>query len=480
MNGIGVAACAVYLPRYRLNRRVISEALEWLNPASLPGEKAVANYDEDSLTMAAAAAMECLKQIDRASIDGLYLASTTAPYQERGNAAIIATALDLPPNIRTADIAGSLKAGTSALLAACDAIKSGGADSLLVCGSDCRLGKPGSPQEMMFGDGAAAVVLGNSGVIASLEGSYSVSYDFPDYRRAAADRFVRSVEDRFIREEGYARFIPEAISGLLGKCGLETKDFARVAYPGINPREHAAIGKRLGFAPEQIQELLIATVGESGAASPLILLAAMLEEARPGDNLLLASYGSGAEAIYLKVTGEIARVKGGNLRNQLAARRELTSYEQYLAFRGILPVAAAFGEEVAPTQLTLTWRERKEILALYGSQCRRCGTPQYPAQRVCANPDCRATDEMEEYRFSDKRGTLFSYTADNITASVNPPLLYGMIDFEGGGRFVFELTDCDSGSLEIGMPVAMSLRRKYFDEPRGIVGYFWKAVPVLE
>ena len=480
MKGIGIASCSVYLPRYRLNRKVISGAMGWLNPGSLPGEKAVANYDEDSLTMAVAAGMDCLRKTDRANIGGMYLASTTAPYLERESAAIIATALDLRPDIRTADFAGSLKAGTSAMLAACDSIKSGEVDSLLVCSSDCRLGKPGSSQEMGFGDGAAAVVLSNSGVIASLEGSCSVSYDFPDYRRSVADKFVRAVEERFIREEGYAKFIPEAISGLLGRCGLEAKDFAKVAYPGTNPREHTAIGRRLGFAPEQIQELLITTIGESGTASPFILLAAMLEEARPGDNLLIASYGSGAEAMCFKVTGEIEKARSGNLRKQLAAKQELTSYEQYLAFRGILPVAAAFGEEVAPTQLTLTWRERKEILSLLGSQCQRCGTPQYPAQRVCVNPDCRAVDEMGDCRFSDKRGTLFSYTADNITTSVNPPMLYGMIDFEGGGKFVFELTDCEFGSLKIGMPVEMSLRRKYFDEPRGIVGYFWKAVPVRE
>lgn len=82
-------------------------------------------------------------------------------------------------------------------------------------------------------------------MIASLEGSYSVSYDFPDYRRSEDDKFVRASEDRFIREEGYAKFIPEAISGLLRKHELEAKDFAKVAYPCLYPREHAAIGKRL-------------------------------------------------------------------------------------------------------------------------------------------------------------------------------------------------------------------------------------------
>jgi len=481
MADIGISAYGVYVPRYRLSRKAISQAMGWLSPGALPGEKAVANYDEDSLTMAAAAGVDCLKGADRAGVDGLYFASTTFPYRERESAAIIATALDLSSNIRTADFADSLKAGTGAIVSAGDSVKAGGAKSILVCGSDSRLAKPGSPQEMVFGDGAAAFLIGSSKVIASLEGSYSAAYDFPDYRRSEDDKFVRAAEDRFIREEGYARFIPEAISGLLKKYKLEAKDVAKVAYPCLNFRQHATIAKRLGLQPEQVQEPLFAAIGEAGVASPLMLLVAMLEEAKPGDSILLTSYGNGAEAVLFKVTGEIEKFKDrGRLKKQLAFGRELASYNKYLVFRGIIPVEAGAGGEVAPTQLPLTWRERKAILALYGSKCRRCGTPQYPPQRICVNPDCGAVDEMEDYCFSDKRGVIFSYTADRVASSIDPPLLYGMIDFDGGGRFVFEITDCERDLVKIGMPVEMSLRRKYLDELRGIYGYFWKAVPIKE
>lgn len=478
MSDIGIVSYGVYIPRYRISRKTISEAMGWLSRGALPGEKAVSNHDEDSLTMAVAASMDCLKGTDQANIDGVYFATTTFPYLERESAAIVTTALGLRPNIRTADFANSLKSWTTALLSAGDSIRAQGVDNMLVCASDCRLGRPGTPQEMIFGNGAAAVLLASNRVIASLEGSYSVSYDFPDYRRAEHDEFVRAVEDRFIREEGYTKFIPEAISGLLTKYNLEAKDFAKVAYPCLNLREHAAIGRRLGFQPSQIQEPLLTTVGELGTASPSILLVAMLEEAKPGDNILLTSYGNGAEALFFKVTEEIERVRRGRLKEYLASKKELTSYEKYLAFCGVLPVEAGGGEDVATTQLPLTWRERKAILALGGSQCRRCGTPQYPPQRICVNPDCGAVDEMDDYRFSDKRGTLFSYTEDHTASSINPPLLYGMVDFDGGGRFIFELTDCEPDSLKVGMPVEMSFRRKYIDELRGIHGYFWKAMPI--
>ncbi len=429
--------------------------------------------------MAVAAGRNCLTGFDRGKIDGLYLATTTAPYRERESAAIVATALNFRSNIRTVDFANSLKAGTDALLCSYDSVKSGGVRNILVCSSDCRPGKPGSSQEMIFGDGVAAILIGSDGVLASLEGSYCVSYDFPDHWRAAYDRFDRTLEDRWIRDEGYTKFIPEAIGGLLREHGLEANDFAKVIYPCLYPREHPAIGRKLGFQPGQIQEPLLAAVGESGVASPLMMLVAALEESKPGDNILVTSYGNGSEALWFKVTEKIEEKRDGRgVKQYLSSKQELTSYEKYLTFRGILPVEVGIRGEVGPTQLSVAWRERRAILALCGSKCKRCGTPQYPPQRVCVNPNCGAIDEMEDYQFADKRGTLFSYTEDRLSFSISPPQAYGMIDFEGGGRYIFDITDCEPGSLKVGMPMEMTFRRKYVDEVRGIHGYSWKAMPV--
>ena len=478
MKEIGITSYGVYMPRYRLGRKTIVGTMGWLNTPSLPGEKAIANFDEDSLTMAVAAGSDCFRGKDQTGIDGLYFASTTSPYREGESASIVAAALDLPSHLRTADFTNSLKAGTSALLSACDAVQAGSMRSILVCASDCRLGKPGSLLEMMFGDGAAGLAVGRERVVATFEDSYSLSYDFPDYRRDDGDRFVRAVEERFIREEGYGKFIAEAISGLLGKAGLDTRDIARVAYPCLSLREHGAIAKKLGFQTAQIQPPLLNLIGETGAASPLLLLAVMLDEAKPGDRILLASYGNGAEALSFAVTPEIERRRSQRgIKQYLDSKKELTSYQKYLVFRDLFPVETGLGDDMAPTQLPLTWRERKAVLALYGSKCKRCGTPVYPAQKICVNPDCGAVNEMEDCRFSDKKGTLFSYTLDQAAFSVNPPLIYGIIDFEGGGRFIFEFTDCEPESLTVGMPVEMSFRRKYHDKPRGIHGYFWKATP---
>ena len=480
----GIISYGVHIPWYRISHKTISTAMGWLNPASPPGEKAVGNCDEDSISMATAAGMDCLDGFDREKIDGVYFASTTSPFLERQGAGIIATALDFSPDIQIADFAHSTKTGTTALISACELVKAGSAKNIMLCAADCRLGKAGSSQEHIYGDGGASLLIGDSPVIASLEGYHSLSYDFTGNWMSRGEKFEHSLEDRFIQDEGYMRSIPEVISKLLNKYQLNIKDFAKVIYPCPNARMHAAIGKKLGAEPEQIQDHLLASVGNTGAAHPLMMLVAALEEAKPGDNILVVSYGNGSDALFFQVTEEIEKVRNKRgVKANLALRQEMPSYEKFVAFHNLLPIEKGIrGEEYESifTALVRQWRERRAILGLCGSQCKRCGTKQYPPQRICVKPGCGAIDEMEPYRFSDKKGHLFTYTADNLAYSPNPPQIYGMVNFDGGGRYWFDLTDCEVESLKVGMPVEMTFRRKYVDDTRGIHTYFWKAIPMRD
>lgn len=479
---VGIKSYGAYIPRYRINHNTIFAAVGFLGTFPPPGENAVANYDEDTLSMAVAAGVDCLRGAEREKVDGLYLATTSQPYVLRQNSALIATALDLQPSIRTADFIGSTKSGTTALLSALDASKSGDSHNILVCASDCRLSKPGSPQEHLYGDGAAALLVGDEDVVATFEGYYSMTYDFPDRWRASGEKFEHAWEDRFIRDAGYVRVIPEVISGLLKKYNLNIKDFAKIAFPGLYPREHGAIAKRLAADASQLQDTLLGKIGDTGSASPLMMLVAALEEAKPGDKILIASFGNGSDAMFFQVTEKIKDV--GNRRGvkgHLDSKKELTSYEKYLAFRNLAPMDLGMrGELSVRTPMSALFRERKAALALCGTRCKKCGTPQYPPQRVCVNPDCGAVDQMEEYRFSDKRGVIFTYTGDNLAASIDPPSIYGLVDFDGGGRFWFDFTDCDLDSIKVGMPVEMTFRRKYSDEPSGVHAYSWKATPIRD
>ncbi len=475
----GITSYGVSLPYYRIRRETIFEAMGWFNPglaALKGGEKTVANHDEDSLTLAVAAGKACLSGIDSASIQGLFMASTTIPYRERSNAGIALAALNLPPECRTLEFGGEIKSGVTALVSA---LHDEGSGATLVCASDCRTGKAGGANEILFGDGAAAFVVGGDTVIASFEGAYTLSCDFADYRRINGDSFVRSWEERWIRAEGFNRFIPQALDGLLKQAGVGIAELAKVVFPPLGARDHAAMGKQLGLEKRQVQDPLLDVMGHTGTAHPLIMLAAALEESSPGDYIAVAGYGGGSDALLLRVTEAVADLKKeSRFKRSLDYRQEMDSYTKYLSFKNMVDKEAGIrGEEIAVTSLSLTWREQDAVVRLAGGRCKACGTPQFPRERICINPHCGELDKMERYVFSDKTGRLFTYTADHLTYSEDPPSLYGIVDFEGGGRYWFDLTDCRLESLKVGQPVQMTFRRKYRDEARSLYGYFWKATP---
>jgi 3-hydroxy-3-methylglutaryl CoA synthase len=447
------------------------------------GEKAVARYDEDPISMSVAAGMDCLNGTDPKTLGGLFLATTTAPYKERQNATIAATALDLGREVRNADFANCLKAGTTALLSAADAVDAGAMESVLVAVSDMRLGAASGENEQAFGDGAAALLVGKGNVIAEIEGSYSLSDDLVDAWRAHDETFVRNWEERFGLDEGYRRIPAEAAAGVMQKLGLSAADISRVCFYGPNGRRHSELGRIMGFNPEQIQDPLLDSVGNVGSALPLMILVAALEDAKAGDRILLVSWGNGSDAVVLKVTAEIenARNRRG-IRGHLAIRRELDSYEKYLRWRGLVPLEAAARPAKNPTSMSSLWREHSSALPLYGVRCRQCGTPQMylsaasTRARICLK--CHARDDFEPYRFAEKRGKVASFSHDYLALSQDPPNTLTVVDFEGGGRGAFEMTDRVPEECEVGMGVEMTFRKIFYD--KGVHNYFWKCKPLRD
>ena len=480
---IGLLSYGGFLPRFRLNRKLVFKAMGWFNPATFGlarGERTVASHDEDALTMAVAALVDCLGDRDRADVTGLYLGSTTLPFAERQGAALVAGALDLPDAVRTADFGGCHRAGTSALLAAFDAVAAGSSSQVLVGASDCRISRPGGSNEHLYGDGAAAMLVGDGDAIATLVASHSVSVDMVDTYRAADARFDRGWEERWVKVEGFGKMLPAAIAGMLAKVDLPIDAFAKVIFPCRFARDHAGIGRRIGATPEQLQSPLLDVVGDTGAAHPLLMLSAALEDAAPGDKLLVASFGNGCEVMVLEVTDAIARMPGRRAVSwHLADRVELGSYEKFGVFRETVPVEKGIrGEFEAPSALSVLYRDRRRVMGLVGSRCTACGTAQYPPQRICVNPECHATDEREAHRFSDREGTIFTVTGDYLAFTVLPPQIYGTVDMNGGGKLFVDFTDCTLDELAVDQPIEMTFRRKYHDEARGLCGYFWKARPL--
>ncbi len=472
---VGIVAYGAYIPLFRLSRAEIARA--WGLAAS-PGERAVAGYDEDSLTMAVAAARDCLKGIDRKNIGGLYFASTTAPYKEKQSAATIAAVLDLPPESVTMDFSGSLRCGSNALKAAADAVDSGTAQNILVCAADTRLGYPSGPNEMNFGDGAAAVLIGNKKTVADIAQFYTRYYEIQDTWRSDRDTFVRGAEDRFAMEEGYVAVMVEGLSAILKKSGLTAKDFSRVALNSPNPRQLRTVTQKLGFDEKtQVRDVLHLSVGDTGSAMSLMSLVAALGQAGPGEKILLASYGNGCDAFVLETTGPITGAKDRRgIDGHLASKSMISNYNRYLRWRELVPVqpAARPPLELRQPSPAAQWREVPWELRLTGTKCQQCGTPQYPPQRVCVN--CHTKDKFEPYSFSDRPARVFSFSHDYVMQTVDPPVTVTFVDFEGGGRLMCDMTDRDPAAIKVGLPLEMTFRRLYY--VGGIYNYWWKCQPV--
>jgi 3-hydroxy-3-methylglutaryl CoA synthase/NAD(P)-dependent dehydrogenase (short-subunit alcohol dehydrogenase family) len=432
--------------------------------------------------MAVAAARDCLQGADRRDVRALHLASTTLPFIDRQNAGILRAALNLGPEVRTVDLTGSQRAGTSGLLACLDGVSAAGDGTGLVVASDVRPGKPGSFQEMHFGDGAAALRIGRDGVLAAYRGSWCQSRDFNEHYRAEGQRFDYAWEDRWARVEGYSRLIPHAILGLVDSLQAKIQDIDRFLFPCPSPRERAAIARQLGVRPEAVQDPLQDVCGETGAAHPLLMLAAALEQAEPGQTIVIAGFGHGCEALLFETTGLVAEGSApGPVRRSLERKKSLDSYEKYLVFKDHLrPDAGLRAEADQWTAQTVLWRNNDMLLGLQGGLCRECGTAQFPRQRICVNPDCGAQDSQAGHSFAERPARIMTFTGDMLSASLEPPHIYGMVEFEGGGRLMADLTDCSLDELQVGQPLAMTFRIKAVDEKRGFRQYFWKARPLTE
>lgn len=463
----GIKSYGAYLPKYFLGK----ETAGW----GLSTEKAVCNFDEDSLTMAVAAGIDCLTGQNKGRVGSLFLATTAPPYADKQGAAIAATALDLGRETATADVTGTLRAGTTALRLAMDAIAGGSAKEALVTASDARVAAPRSDLDRALGDGAAALLVSDKDVIAEIEGSHTVTEHLMDVWRASGEPFVRTWEERFVSEEGYLRIMDEAVQGALKKFGIKPGDITKFVYTALDSRRHADVGRKLGFSPQQIQDPLFGRVGNTGAAFPLMLLIAALESARPGDRILLAAYGDGADVYLLRVTERILQLGARRgVKKHLEARKTLSDYETYLRWRQLQTSEAArrpISPGLSPPALL---RERDQNMRLYGGKCKACGRIEYPLQRVCVF--CKALDQVQLVPLADKRAEIYTYSLDYIAGSVDVPLVVAVVNFEGGGRMLAMVTDREVNDIRVGFPVEMSFRKLHTQG--GIHNYHWKATPI--
>lgn len=480
---IGILGYGSYLPRLRLSRQAVVQANAWFAPGLQGkgrGTRAMANWDEDSITMAVAAARDCLgSSDDRSQVRSLWLASTTLPFSDRLNAGVVSEALTLDASVEARDVSGSLRAGLSALQ---DALRQTSQTNVagLVLAADNRITRAASAAELAYGDGAAAVLVGSGNVVAELLGSAAETVDFVDHFRAAGEDVDYHWEERWVREEGIAKIVPRVVEAALNEAGVSGSQVDHFIFPCILPKMDRVLAKGLGIRDDAVVNDLSANIGDTGSAHALLMLSAVLEKAAPGQVIVVSQFGSGAQALVLRATEHVTsfRPKVG-ISGWLARGVEEPSYTKFLSFKNQLRLERGMrGEQDKKTALSTLYRHKSALLGLVAGRCHETGRVHFPPSRLSHDPSGPLLDSQVPHKLAERRGEVLSWSAEYLSYHPAPPNYYGQVDFEGGGRILMEFTDLAKGDVDSGTIMEMVFRIKDVDERRGFTRYFWKATPV--
>lgn len=479
---VGITGYGAYLPKMRLQKQVIADANAWFDSGLRglgKGEKAICNWDEDAITMAVEAYSDCCGKTPGQTPAALLLASTSLPFNDRQNSVVVAEALNLnTTDLRTMDITSSQRSSTSGLLAALD-VAAAGKEAVLVA-SEHRRTKVASREEMLYGDGAAALSVGGDNVIAELVASHSQAVDFVDHFRGEGNDFDYGWEERWIRDEGYMKIVPATVDALLAKSGVAAGDIAHFVLPTDMGRAPGAVAKKLGIDAAAVADNLLQSAGCTGTAHGIFLLAHRLEQAKPGELVLLIGFGQGCDALLFKVTDAIADFSPGKgVSGHLSRGVAETNYNKFQSFNDLLQKELGKRSEVnKQAYLSAMYRSRGLTNSFIGGRCTQCGTVQIPKHKYCVNPECGAYDSQVDHPMVGAKGTVATWTADTLTFDYNPPAYFGMVTFEGGGRIMMDMSEVDAETFDTGSEVSVHFRLKQIDHQAGFRKYFWKAIQV--
>lgn len=473
---LGIVSWGAYVPPLRLSRSAIADAHAWMAPslrAQAKGERAFCNWDENAVTMAVEAARTCLSGRDRSVIGELVLASTTAPGADLQSSAIAAVALQLAHEVKTSDTGGSQRAGIGAL--------AGGfhrPEATLVVASDRPRARPASAQEMQYGAGAAAFLLGTDDVAAELVATASSTALFVDHFRAADASHDYFWEERWIRDEGYLKIGVEAVQRALRDADTAAADVAHFVFPAPMKGIALNVARKLGIKPEAVADTLDAECGYAGTAHGLLQLASVLDRAEPGEVIVATGFGQGCEAIVLRTTDAVvANRPATSVADVLGRKLVRNAYAQMASFyQEIRPEWGMRAERDTKTALTEQYRSADMVTGFIAGKCGTCGQVQFPQLSYCVN--CLAPSSgFTGLPLADEPATVITFTADFLAYHPSPPLYVGFAQFDVGARLLMEFVDVDAATFDVGARLGMRFRIKEQDDTRGYQRYFWKAAP---
>jgi len=462
----GIVSAGAYLPYRRLDRRTIA-AVAGTGGGS--GVRTVASYDEDTTTMAVEAGRLALRSAPGTGPASLWLATTAPAYADRTNATAVHAALRLDRDAVAADANGAARSAVAVLRAALQ-----GSEPVLVVGADLRTGLPGSADEANGGDGAAALLVGDDEdgpVVAEYLGSGSATEEFLDRWRAPGETRSKLWEERF-GETMYSALGEQAWATALKQAGITADEVDHLVLAGSSARAVVGLGRRLAGGSTALADTLAATVGYTGAAHAALMLTHVLEQAGPGQVIALVSLADGADVLVFRTTPALAGFSPARtVASQLAAGAPI-AYGKFLSWRGQLTIEPPRRPEPSRVSSSAAVRSEDWKFGFVGSRDAASGDVRMPPAIPGARPDAR----LEPAPMADAVGTVATYTVDRLVYSPSPPVVFAVVDFDGGGRLPIELTDVDADGVAIGDRVEPTFRR--LSTADGIHNYFWKVRPV--
>jgi uncharacterized OB-fold protein len=310
-------------------------------------------------------------------------------------------------------------------------------------------------------------------VLAESVAAAAVTAEFLERWRVPGDAASRQWEERF-GEHAYVPLAEAAIASALEQAGVTAGDLASVLVAGSHGRANKRVAAAVGAKPTALGDDLTGTVGNTGAAHAGLLLADALDRAQADDLIMVVSLADGCDVTIWRATAALAR---GRQRVPVAQQIKAggkVAYATFLTWRGFLKREPPRRPDPQAPAAPPAFRAEAWKFGFTGSRCQACGTRHLPPTRVCLK--CRAVDRMTPERMADVPATIATYTVDRLAYSLSPPVVVGVLDFEGGGRFTCELTDVDPAKVAIGDRVEMTFRRLM--TAHGVHNYFWKSKPL--
>ena len=371
--------------------------------------------------------------------------------------------------MRTADLANSRRAGTSALL---DALLAG-TDELVVA-AEKRPTQAGSAAQAAYGDGAAAVRTGTGG--ARLVGHAALTHDLIDRYTSRDHPTPYAYEERFVRDVAVADILLPAIRAALAAAGIEPGQITQAACAEPVGGCWKAVAGNLKLAAPNHCEAVSDKAGDLGAAHALFGLALAVAAAAPGDHVLLVGFGGGADALVFAVDGPVAGA--AETAALLEEGQALTSVTRFLSLVG--EVALDWGmraEFEQKAQATALDRVGHEMIGFIGGRD-STGNVQFPKSAYPVNPALTEPETLADVRLAELAASVVSVTADRLNFSPDPPFDFGLVQFDNGARVRMEMVDRPAAGFAVGDRVRMRLRVKSQNARLGFRTYFWKAAPI--